>query len=107
MDQEAAPSTDAPRAVLHLRVHGIVQGVGYRHAMGAMAARLRLAGWVRNCRDGTVEAIVSGEAQAVDALLNWCRRGPPDARVERVDTRAGTDAEAAALQPDFRHLPTL
>jgi acylphosphatase len=107
VDQEPAPSTDARPTVLHVRVHGIVQGVGYRHSMRAMAARLHLDGWVRNCRDGTVEAVVSGDAQAIDAMLHWCRRGPPDAAVERVDTRAGTDAEAAALQAGFRHAPTV
>jgi acylphosphatase len=107
VDEEPAPSMRARPTVLHLRVHGIVQGVGYRYSMRAMAARLRVNGWVRNCRDGTVEAVISGDAQAVEAMLGWCRRGPPNAHVERVDSRAGTDAETAALQPGFLHWPTL
>jgi acylphosphatase len=71
-----------------LRIHGLVQGVGYRNALQAQAARLGLAGWVRNRLDGTVEALVAGPPQAVDALVAWSRRGPSAARVERVDTEA-------------------
>jgi acylphosphatase len=49
------------------------------------AGRLGVQGWVRNRRDGTVEAFVSGDAAAVDALVAWAQRGPRDALVERVD----------------------
>ena len=68
-----------------LRIHGLVQGVGYRNALQAQATRLGLAGWVRNRSDGTVEALVAGPADAVEALIEWSRRGPPAARVSRVD----------------------
>ena len=65
-----------------IRVNGRVQGVGFRYALRDEAQRLGLAGWVRNCADGSVEAVVQGEAHAVEALLRWARRGPRAARVE-------------------------
>lgn len=77
-------TTSEPAARL-LRIHGLVQGVGYRNALQAQATRLGLAGWVRNRSDGTVEALVAGPADAVEALIEWSRRGPPAARVSRVD----------------------
>lgn len=64
-----------------LRIHGRVQGVGYRHWMVQAAIRLGVAGWVRNCRDGTVEALVEGDTAAVEELLRACRRGPAGAAV--------------------------
>ena len=77
-------TTSEPTARL-LRIHGLVQGVGYRNALQAQATRLGLAGWVRNRSDGTVEALVAGPADAVEALIEWSRRGPPAARVSHVD----------------------
>ena len=65
-------------------VHGRVQGVGYRDAMCDAVRDARVQGWVRNRRDGTVEALVQGEPAAVEALVAWCRRGPPAARVTSV-----------------------
>jgi len=71
--------------IRRLRISGRVQGVGFR-ASFANEARLRgVAGWVRNRLDGTVEALVHGDAQALDALLAWARRGPRMARVDRVE----------------------
>ncbi len=67
-----------------LIVRGRVQGVGYRESMVDAAMALGVAGWVRNRRDGTVEALVQGDADAVESLLTWCRRGPPAARVMSV-----------------------
>lgn len=64
-----------------LTIHGRVQGVGFRAWMVATAIRLALAGWVRNRPDGTVEALVEGNAAAVEELLRLCRRGPPAASV--------------------------
>lgn len=69
----------------HLIVHGQVQGVGYRGSMAQAAEALGVRGWVRNRRNGTVEALAIGDAPAVDALVDWAHRGPPQARVERVE----------------------
>lgn len=71
---------------LHLAIQGRVQGVGFRYAMAAEAGRLGLAGWVRNRRDGSVEAVVQGPAAAVEAMRSWAGRGPPSARVTNVKT---------------------
>ncbi len=71
----------------HLAIRGRVQGVWYRGAMQEEAERLGVGGWVRNRRDGTVEAELEGEPASVDALIDWARRGPPSARVEDVAVR--------------------
>ena len=68
----------------HLVIRGRVQGVGYRDAMVDAATALGIAGWVRNRRDGAVEAWLQGDAEAVDRLVAWCRRGPAPARVNDV-----------------------
>ena len=69
-------------------VRGRVQGVGFRYVMVDVAEREGVAGWVRNRRDGTVEAFVQGEPAAVDRIVAWCRRGPPGARVESLEASA-------------------
>lgn len=69
----------------HVTVYGFVQGVGFRFAVERAAATRRVAGWVRNCRDGTVEAVFEGDPADVEALVDFCRRGPRGADVERVD----------------------
>ena len=87
-----------------LVIHGRVQGVGYRYAMVEAAAACGVAGWVRNHRDGTVEAFVQGEPTAVESVIAWCWRGPPGAQVTAVDAMsAATDSSVAA----FLHRPTL
>lgn len=67
-----------------LRILGIVQGVGFRYSLAREALRLGLGGWVRNRRDGSVEAVMSGPAPAVEALVAWARHGPPSSRVTAV-----------------------
>lgn len=64
-----------------LRIFGRVQGVGYREALRYEAQPLGVSGWVRNRLDGSVEALLQGPAEKVDALTAWARRGPPAARV--------------------------
>jgi acylphosphatase len=68
-----------------IKVHGRVQGVGFRYAMVDAARTCGVAGWVRNRVDGTVEVLVQGDADAVQRAIEWCRRGPPAARVTAVD----------------------
>ena len=66
-------------------VHGHVQGVFFRDTVQRSAVGAGVAGWVRNNRDGTVEAAFEGEPAAVERLVELCRRGPRGARVDRVD----------------------
>jgi len=66
-------------------VHGRVQGVFFRDSVRREAERAGVAGWVRNCADGTVEAVFEGEPDAVDALVESCRRGPGHASVSSLD----------------------
>lgn len=68
-----------------LRIHGRVQGVFYRQWTINTATGLGLVGWVRNCSDGTVEALAQGESQAVESLIEAARHGPPMAEVTRVE----------------------
>lgn len=69
----------------HLSIFGRVQGVGYRESMRIEAQKAGCTGWVRNRKDGSVEALVEGAPEDVASLVAWARRGPPAARVARVD----------------------
>ncbi len=71
-------------------VSGWVQGVGFRWATTERARSRRIAGYVRNLPDGTVEAVFEGEPDAVDALIAWCGRGPTGARVDDVKVELET-----------------
>jgi len=71
----------------HLYVSGRVQGVCYRAYCQEQAAALGVAGWVRNLRDGRVEAAFEGPHGIVDQAIAWCRKGPPAARVVDVEVR--------------------
>jgi acylphosphatase len=68
----------------HLRVEGRVQGVGYRYEMQARARELGVSGWVRNRHDCWVEAVVSGNANQLEQIIDWARKGPRLAAVTRV-----------------------
>jgi len=85
-------------------VRGRVQGVGFRGGLCHVARGAGLRGWVRNRLDGSVEALVSGEAAAVDALLAWVAHGPPGARVTEVS--AHERELRADLPNDFELRPT-
>lgn len=75
------------KARVHLIISGRVQGVFFRAETQRAAQLYGVTGWVRNLRDGTVEAVVEGDKTDVLSLLNWCKKGPPIARVDHVKTR--------------------
>jgi acylphosphatase len=76
----------AGEVAVRVRVTGRVQGVFFRARCAAEAARLGVTGWVSNEPDGSVSGHFEGARTAVDALVDWCRSGPPGARVETVET---------------------
>lgn len=73
------------RAARQVRVHGRVQGVFYRDSCRSEARTRGVAGWVSNEADGSVAAYFEGEPAAVQAMVDWCRSGPPSARVSGVE----------------------
>lgn len=79
-----------------LRIHGLVQGVGFRHSLCQEALALGLAGWVRNRHDGSVEAVLQGTSVAVAALIEWAHEGPPAAEVIAVDVAILDEATSYA-----------
>ena len=87
---------------LSVRITGVVQGVGYR-AWAEEAAKARgLSGWVRNRRDGSVEAVIAGPDDKVSEMLAYFWQGPANSRVERAEAEATT----TPMQLGFRTLPT-
>jgi len=82
----------------HLLVNGVVQGVGFRWALGAQAERAGVRGWVRNREDGTVEAHLEGPLDAVQSVIDWAQTGPRYARVSHVEVTAVADEGAAAFE---------
>ena len=70
---------------LKIKVHGRVQGVGFRYSAIQVATRIGISGWVRNEWDGTVQIYCEGEAASVDNFIRWCRKGPSMAYVTSLD----------------------
>ena len=85
MKSTGAGRKSADSMARRLIIQGRVQGVGFRYAFADEARSRELLGWVRNRRDGAVEAIVAGDPVDVEAMIAWSRRGPPAARVTAVD----------------------
>jgi acylphosphatase len=100
--------TEAGDSARHLFIRGRVQGVGYRAWAEDTALGLGLQGWVRNRRDGAVEAVFTGPAAAVADMIAACRYGPPGARVDTVDQREADSADLALRRSGerFSVLPT-
>jgi acylphosphatase len=85
--------------VRHALVKGRVQGVGFRAFVEHEALKRGIEGWVRNCRDGSVEVVFKGEEPKVAEMIEVCRRGPMMARVDALDQRVGTDVDLKARRP--------
>jgi len=79
----------------HLLITGLVQGVGYRASFEAQARALKLSGWVRNRTDGSVEAVVRGDASAMETIISWAQLGPPAAQVREM---IASDMDDAAVE---------
>ena len=77
-----------------MRVRGRVQGVGFRYHTQHQAQQLGITGWVRNLSDGTVEALICGNEQAVNAMLAWLRHGPSMADVSDLEIHTTTDSNS-------------
>jgi acylphosphatase len=94
------------RVIRHIAVRGRVQGVGFRAFVEDRSVSLGVEGWVRNRRDGSVEAVFAGPIAAVEAVIESCRAGPRHARVDALDQREGTAAELDSRGVAFACLPT-
>ncbi len=77
------------KASVKVRVEGLVQGVYFRWNTREKALELGVQGWVRNLPDGAVEVMAEGERDALERLVEWCRQGPPEAVVRRVEMEWG------------------
>jgi len=87
----------------HVVVSGRVQGVAFRMATQMEAERVGVCGWVRNCPTGEVEVLLEGPHKAVEAMITWCHKGPPAARVTHVAVIRTELAETEKhLLQDFR-----
>jgi acylphosphatase len=81
MDRE----TSQAQIRVRVKIEGRVQGVYFRASAVEQARRLGVTGWVRNCLDGSVEAVAEGTRAKIDELIAWCRQGPAGAQVNRVE----------------------
>jgi acylphosphatase len=96
------------KLICHVVFRGRVQGVGFRAFVEDEAGRTGVEGWVRNRRDGTVEAVFAGDAKAVEDTVAACRKGSSAARVDSVDAREASGDELAlrSVTDGFAVLPT-
>ncbi len=90
------------RTTKHLRLYGRVQGVFFRESMNQTARQLDVTGWVRNCSDGSLEAMLQGDETAVAAAIEWAKRGPEFAQVTKFEI-----SEGSGEHTDFQRLPSL
>ena len=97
------------QTIRHVVIRGRVQGVGYRAFTEYAALGRGIDGWVRNRRDGAVEAVFAGSPEVVAEMIEACRRGPPGARVDAVDEREGSPADLSLRRGGerFAVLPTI
>lgn len=86
-------------SIVHVTIRGRVQGVGYRAWVEHQALASGLEGWVRNRRDGSVEAVFAGPEQVVANMLTRCRRGPPSARVDAVTEEPAGSEQLGMREP--------
>jgi acylphosphatase len=90
---------DGPeRRTVRVRIEGRVQGVGFRYWMESECNALGLTGWVRNRRDGSVEAVISGDGELVEEMIDQCRHGPAGARVTEVEVVGGERDDYAGFE---------
>ena len=90
--------------IRRLVVTGVVQGVGFRYHMSNTALRLGISGWVRNCRDGSVESVITGAPESIAAMIDWAWVGPPAAQVRQIFVE---QVEAADSFQGFQQRDTL
>jgi acylphosphatase len=93
---------DEPRVIRHVSIRGKVQGVGFRAFVEHHAQQRGLEGWVRNRRDGSVEAVFAGPQRSVEAMIAACRIGPLSGRVDALDEREATEDELGLRQSGER-----
>jgi acylphosphatase len=86
-------------------VHGRVQGVGFRQGVSSRARSLGVSGWVLNRSDGAVEAVFEGPQDRVESMVEWCRRGPVGAHVERVDELPESPRGERGFRIEFAQRP--
>ena len=102
--------TVAEHKAVHLIVRGRVQGVGFRAFVEHAALSRGIEGWVRNRRDGTVEAVFAGDTASVEAMIAACKTGPRGSRVENIEQRDAVEDDLLALRRQaeiFSCLPTV
>jgi acylphosphatase len=85
--------------IFQVMIRGQVQGVGYRAWAEITAVELGVQGWIRNCRDGSVEALFAGSEESVLTMIELCRDGPPGARVVAIDQREADSTDLALRRP--------